>query len=260
MVMKTRSKLFNFVFCRCFCVVKNALWMFVLCIMLFGCAGNDNDSGRDSYGSMVRIADKARKSGNHDAAMNFYKKATEINAERPSAYLGLAECSIDKKLLDAASDYLKKAEERGGNRTISSYLRGKILLLKGSVDAAKEIFKKNGSVDALNALGAIHASKGEHKEAQSIFRKVIERDPNYIYAYRNLGLSLMCCKQYKDAIFYLENACSMKDASISNRMDLALAYGLSGNVQKAREIYANDFEGRVLDEKIAAIEDLLAEQ
>ncbi|MDR3155815.1 MAG: tetratricopeptide repeat protein [Holosporaceae bacterium] len=239
---------------------KSTLLSFsVLCLVLFGCVST-NVSKRDPYGSMVRIADKARKSGNHEAAMNFYKRAMEIDPEHPSACLGLAECCLDKKLLDAANDYIKKAEDKGCNRRISTYLRGKMLLLRGSVAEAEKIFSRNGSVDAMNALGAICASRGQHKKAQDIFKKVIARDTNYIHAYRNLGLSLMCCKQYKDAIFYLENACYMKDANISNRMDLALAYGLSGNVQKAREIYAQDFDGRVLEEKVAALEDLLAEK
>ena len=58
----------------------------------------------------------------------------------------------------------------------------------------------------------------------------------------------------------MENACSFPEANVSYRSNLALAYGLHGDVKKAREIYAKDFEGDELDEKIAYIEDMIADR
>jgi Flp pilus assembly protein TadD len=56
----------------------------------------------------------------------------------------------------------------------------------------------------------------------------------------------------------LENACSLPEANVTYRSNLALAYGLSGNIAKARAVYAQDFEGDDLEEKVAYVEDLLA--
>jgi Flp pilus assembly protein TadD len=182
----------------------------------------------------------------------------ESDPDNAAAMLGLAEAYIDLKLLDAASGYIKKAERQGCDLAKSSYLRGKILLLSGNDADAEKEFKKSGSIDALNALGAICDNRGEHKKAQELYKQVIAKSPNYIDAYNNMGLSLMLQGKYKEAIFYLENACSLPDANVAYRSNLALAYGLSGDVEKAKTIYAQDFEGAELNEKIAYLQDVIA--
>jgi Flp pilus assembly protein TadD len=67
----------------------------------------------------------------------------------------------------------------------------------------------------------------------------------------------MLVNKYKDAVFYLENACSLPEASVTHRSNLAIAYGLSGDLAKAKEIYAHDFEGDELEEKLAYLEDVI---
>lgn len=226
-----------------------------LVLLLSGCTGNNLDKESDH---LIRVAQKARETGNSEAAVNFYKRAKEIDASNPQIYLGIAEVYIDMKLLDAAIEYLKMAKEHGASVSKSCYLHGKIYLLTGQLDLAEKEFSKADSSDCLNALGAIYDNSGDHEKAQSFYKRVIAKDPNYIDAYNNLGLSMLLCKKYKEAIFYLENACSFPNANASYRSNLALAYGLYGDVKKAREIYAKDYEDEELDEKIAYIEDMIA--
>lgn len=226
-----------------------------LAFFLFGCA---NDISNKESDHLIRVAQKARETGNSEAAINFYKKAKEINENDPQIYLGIAEVYIDMKLLDAATEYLKMAEERSAPISKLCYLRGKIYLLSNQLDLAKKEFLKSDCPDCLNALGAMYDNSGDHEKAQRLYKRVISKDPNYIDAYNNLGLSMLLCKKYKEAIFYLENACSFPNANASYRGNLALGYGLCGDVKKAKEIYAKDFEGDELDEKVAYIEDIIA--
>lgn len=224
--------------------------------LLTGCSGSSDRGAELSSVSLIRIAQKARKSGNSEAAVNFYNKAIEISHGDADAYLGLAEVYIDTKLLDAAIEYIKKAENIGCEVSRSAYLRAKVALLSGETKKAELLLVKSGSVDAMNALGAIYDEREEHKKAQEMYKKVISQDPNYIDAYNNMGLSLLLCEKYRDAIFYLESACSLPEANVTYRSNLALAYGLSGNIAKARSVYAQDFEGDELEEKVAYVEDL----
>lgn len=226
-------------------------------IWLFGCSGPSSDGGGTSA-SMIRIAQKARKSGNSEAAISFYNRALKIDPSSATAYFGLAEVYIDTNLLDGALEYVKKAEELDGSPSKAAYLRAKVALLTGDSKKAEKLFMKSGSIDALNALGAIYDEREEHQKAQLMYKKVISMDPNYIDAYNNMGLSLLLSERYRDAIFYLENACSLPEANVTYRSNLALAYGLSGNIAKARAVYAQDFEGDDLEEKVAYVEDLLA--
>ncbi len=221
---------------------------------LSGCAGNDT-----SVDSMIRIAQKARSSGNTEAAVNFYNKALSMEENNTYAYLGLAEVYIDMNLLDAAEGYIKKAETNGAPIEKTAYLKGKIFLLRGNDTAAeKEFLKCASSVDALNALGAIYDGRGEHAKARDLYKQVISRSPNYIDAYNNMGLSFMIEEDYKNAIFYLENACALPDANAAYRSNLALAYGLSGQMNKAKTIYQQDYDGKNLEDKIAYLQELIA--
>ena len=221
---------------------------------LSGCAGNDI-----STESMIRIAHKARNSGNTEAAINFYNKALSMDSGNAAAYLGLAETYIDMNLLDASEEYIKKAEANGASTEKTSYLKGKIYLLRGNGTAAeKEFLKCSSSVDALNALGAIYDGRGEHKKAQALYKQVIAKSPNFIDAYNNIGLSFMEEGNYKSAIFYLENACSLPEANAAYRSNLALVYGLSGQMNKARAVYQQDYDGHDLENKIAYLEELIA--
>ncbi|MDR0753552.1 MAG: tetratricopeptide repeat protein [Holosporaceae bacterium] len=234
--------------------MKHAGNLFLVGLLLAGCAG----SGEGPAAPMIRIAKKARQSGNSEAAVRFYEKALALDPNNTKAFLGLAETYIDLRLLDAASEYIKKAEMNGGDASKSSYLRGKIYLLSGDDAKAEKEFLKSNSADSMNALGAVYDGRGEHQKAQKLYKQVIAKNPSYIDAYNNMGLSLMLCDKYEEAIFYLENACSLPDANVAYRSNLALAYGLCGKIEKAKVIYAQDFDGNELEEKITYLEDIIS--
>ncbi|MDR2794825.1 MAG: tetratricopeptide repeat protein [Holosporaceae bacterium] len=248
--------------------MKNNVVYGVVCVVLgailaTGCSADKNNAAHvvqngDNSAAMRRIAHKARKAGNIDAAINLYNKAIEIDPANPEGYLGLAESCMDKNLLDAASEHLKQAESHGCNRKKSSYIRGKIFLLSGDQGSAEREFIKYEGVDSLNALGAIYDSREEHQKAQRYYKRVIAMSPNYIDAYNNMGLSLLLCRRYKEAIFYLENACSLPEADVTYRSNLALAYGLAGNLSKVREVYAQDYDGTELERRVAYMKELIS--
>lgn len=232
--------------------------IFALTLILNGCSSPSGKSSRDGIAPMLRVAKEARKTGNPDAAISFYNKVLQISPNNAAAYLGLAEIYIDTNLLDAALEYIKKAENNKCDLGHSRYLRGKIFLLKGNIAEAEKVLLQSNSVDSINALGTIYDEREEHAKAQNMYKKVISINPNYIDAYNNLGLSLLLDERYNDAIFYLENACSLPEANVTYRSNLAMAYGLAGNINKARAVYAQDFEGEELEEKVVYLEDLLA--
>ncbi|GHU16158.1 hypothetical protein FACS189472_00600 [Alphaproteobacteria bacterium] len=240
--------------------MKNLAHVIAFAVLMSGCADTTRDEIADSEkgsSAMVRIAYKARKAGNIEAAINLYNKAIETNPDDPEGYLGLAMSYIDKNLLDAASEYVKKAQKVGGDPKKIAYIKGKIFIASGNDVEAEKEFLKYETADSMNALGTIYDLREKHSKAQALYKRVIAISPDYIDAYYNMGVSLMLCKRYKEAIFYLENACSFPDANVNNRSNLALAYGLSGDILKAREIYAQDFDGKELEERVAYLEDLV---
>lgn len=210
--------------------------------------------------SLYRVARKARMGGNPESAVKFYTKVLEAEPNMAKAYIGIAEAYVDMKLLDAAEANLKKAEKKGAPKSRTAYLRGKCYLLRGDLQAAKIQFSKYKTNDCLNALGAVYDNLGDHAKAQQLYKQVIISNPKYIDAYNNMGLSLMLTDDYKNAIFYLENACTLPDANATYRGNLALAYGLSGQVSKARAVYAQDYDGEELEQKIMYLQDIIAQK
>lgn len=228
-------------------------------LSVFSLSGCAEHNASDQAESLCRIAHKARLSGNPESAIKFYTRVIEVYPGMAKAYLGLSESYIDIKLLDAAESNLKKAEVRGANKSRIGYLRGKCYLLRGNLQAAKrEFLKFPNNVDCMNALGAVYDNQGRHEQAQALYKQVIAINPKYIDAYNNLGLSLMLSDNYKDAIFYLENACTLPEANSAYRGNLALAYGLSGQLAKARAVYAQDYDGDELEERVAYLEAIIS--
>lgn len=232
-----------------------SLFPVVVWLLLAGCA---QESDRDSNESLYRVAAKARIGGNPEAAIRFYTKALEGNPEMGKAYVGLAEAYIDLKLLDAAENNLRKADAKGGDKKKITYLRGKCHLLRGNLEEAKRQFQKYSTPDCLNALGAVYDNLGDHQRAQQLYKQVIVSHPKYIDAYNNMGLSLLLSDDYKNAILYLENACTLPDANATYRGNLALAYGLAGKIAQARAVYEQDYDGEELEQKVAYLEDIIS--
>jgi len=235
--------------------MKKVLFIVVSGLFLSSCT---NDSYDNSVDRLYRVAHKTRLDGNSEIAAKFYTKVIAAAPDMVEAYLGLAECYVDMKLLDAAESNLKIAAKKGGKGSRISYLMGKCYLLRGNLTAAKTEFSKYKTPDCMNALGAVYDNLGDHEKAQQLYKQVIVANPKYIDAYNNMGLSLMLSDNYKDAILYLENACTLPDSNPTYRSNLALAYGLSGQLQKARAVYAQDFDGEELEQKIAYLEDIVA--
>jgi len=91
------------------------------------------------------------------------------------------------------------------------------------VEAAKEPASKINKDKNISALGfALRAYKADEEknfsEAEQLYRKVIELDPDYALAYNNLGVTLNSMKRYDEAEPLLRKAIELDP-------DYALAYG-----------------------------------
>lgn len=78
-------------------------------------------------------------------------------------------------------------------------------------------------------------SAGQTDRSIEQTRKVFELDPNFWWAYQNLGLAYERKKQYVEAIAALEKACSV-DNSPSNLAYLGAVYGLAGKDADAKRV------------------------
>jgi tetratricopeptide (TPR) repeat protein len=77
---------------------------------------------------------------------------------------------------------------------------------------------------------------GEIDQAIEQARKAVELDPNFVYSRYMLGLGFRAKGMFKDAVAEMEKARELYGSSPSGLGDLGMAYGLSGETAKAREV------------------------
>ena len=196
-------------------------------------------STKREEGLFLRIANESLVHGNPDAAINFYDKAIQMDSKNVEARSGRAEALIALGKLDMALHEVNEGLAISPKHTQLLYSKGKILLLRGHIDPAREIFEKlHNNFKALNALGTIYDADGKHKDAQNCYQRAIRLNDQYSDAYGNLGLSIVVSGgDISSGIEYLERAIALPGASQTQKNNLALAYAIAGEYDKAQAIY-----------------------
>lgn len=89
--------------------------------------------------------------------------------------------------------------------------------------------------DAYLNLGVIAFQQKDYQKAFSLSQQAIQVLPVYGLAYNNAGAALLAEGETTGAIPYLERAVELMPNYTQGRMNLAIAYQRSGNIQKAVE-------------------------
>ena len=120
------------------------------------------------------------------------------------------------------------------------------LILMAKKDPLAENYFKNaiegspGRVDAYYHLGLFYQNNDELNKAQDIYRKINEIDPNFPYAYYNIGYILLEISRTPDeAKKYFAQAIKAKPDYYEAHFNLGLCFEETGDLIKAQECYQN---------------------
>lgn len=206
----------------------------------------------------IKIADESLALGNSDAAINFYDKAIADDPKNIHARSGRVEALINIGKLDMATQDINIGLKINPKCESLIYSKGKIYLLRGNVNQACKIFQSlPKNFKALNALGTIYDAERDHKTAQEYYKKAIEINDQYADAYSNLGLSIVLSGgDMVEGIEYLERSMTLPGASQMQKNNLALAYGLNEDYQKALSIYEETMPPSEAAEKVSRLKKL----
>ncbi len=109
-----------------------------------------------------------------------------------------------------------------------------------AIDAARQsIGYKSGFAPPHILLGFLLLDDHEIDEAYAEFKKALELDPDSADAATGLGAALLQKGMTEEAIKILSSNRPEQSASLMNSYELGRAYHLSGNTDKALEIYRN---------------------
>ncbi|WP_420348506.1 tetratricopeptide repeat protein [Pelagibius sp.] len=189
--------------------------------LVVGCASTDGGPayapagfGKDDASRaerLVRYCDRLAEEGKYLTALGLCARAHEIDPQNPETMMRIAGLLQTLDRDDAAAQtYTALLAQHPGHQE-ALYSLGKVYMDSGEVGMASIQFNRamvSNPEDPrpYNALGIIRDQAGEHQAAQELYRLALERNPRYLSARNNLGLSLALNGQRDEAIEVLAEA------------------------------------------------------
>lgn len=109
--------------------------------------------------------------------------------------------------------------------------------MKNWRDATHTSEKHDDDANYFNNSGIEEYDKGNYEEAEKWYKKAIDADPNFKWAYYNLGLVYEAYKQYQEAIEWYDKAIAIDYEYANAHNGKGVCYYALNNYKSAREEY-----------------------
>jgi Tfp pilus assembly protein PilF len=219
-------------------------WVLVFCLGVVSCAGNREARIRQSAATR-NLGESYMMHGKHTAALNEFIKAEALNPEDPYLQYDMGLVYMAKEKLDLAEAHFKKAIALKTGYSAAKNSLGVIHLMRQEWDAAIVVFKETVEDDLyatpqipLSNLGFAYYNKKDFTEAGKYYLEALKKDPEYVTAWRGLGLTYRAAGQNSNAVKALERAVKLAPDAAELHLELADTYKALGDVNKAKEGYA----------------------
>jgi len=234
-------------------------------LALNACSGMSQDSSKSSAGdktsksvasAMQKAGDASRERGDNRSAAAFYQRAHNSDPSAIGALNGLGESYAAAGIYKQAAASFRKALKLDDKNTRALRGLGNVLIAQDQPDLAIAEFQKVLALDnkdyrAYNGLGVAHDASAQHSKAQEYYYAGLEIVPGDINLRSNLGLSLAFSGHNKGAIDVLRPLAQRAGASPRDRQNLALAYGLAGNVDQATKFSRMDMDSQAVQRNLS---------
>ncbi len=226
------------------------------------------------------VGDTLEGSAKEALAVGDYKRANDIyhqlvdKDEKNVVYLAAyAETGRKSERFGAAIDAYDKLLKIDPTNLDAQEGKGLALMSKGDFTAASDVLGKVQEKDpkrwrTLNGLGILFVTRNMLDEAMAYFTEALTQSQNNVSVLNNVGLTLAIKKETKDATEALELASSLvaaDDKRTKERVDmnLALVYGIAGDLDKAEKVASRYLDGIALNNNLGfyaylAKDDMLA--
>lgn len=144
---------------------------------------------------------------------------------------------------------------------------GKELILSGRSKAGVEQLNKAIGMGEANwknysALGSGYDQSGQHDAARKAYNKALQLQPNEVAIHNNIGMSHILEGNLPAAETSLRAAQKLPEGEFNQtlRQNLALAVGLQGRFDEARDIASRDLPPKQVEENLAFLKKMLNEE
>lgn len=233
-------------------------WLAILPIALLMACGpqvSDDAPITEREMSLMHLAQNMYKNGDIAEAIRLYERAIDKSGNRVQAHMALADIYNQMDKFDKATEVLLRAKKRQKNHELVNLGLAKLAVKDNDPEKAIDYFddglKSNkDNIDLLNGKAVALDMIGEHKQAQLIYYRVIDlNDKDSDFVQSNLAMSYIMNGEYDDAIAMLKAIGDMEKSPVM-RQNLALAYGLKGNMKLARKWGLKDLTKKEFQENL----------
>jgi Flp pilus assembly protein TadD len=217
-----------------------------LCVAACGLGGGDSSGGQgDSYSSVVKQADEARKAGSLGEAVPLYARALQLNPDGTEAKIGLGQSYLSLGAGDEAAAQFRDVLAKRSGDTVARRGLAAALLSMGQPSLAVSQLAAVLEADpndyrAMNAMGVALDMQGQHEEAQTRYRQGIALAPDFVALRSNAGLSLAISGRGQEAVAQLAPIATGRSADGRVRQNLAFAYAMAGDPTNALTVSRHD--------------------
>ncbi|TFH93247.1 tetratricopeptide repeat protein [Vibrio ouci] len=226
--------------------MKKSIIALVLGLTLMGCQSAPQQQTDD-----LKLANTALLNGHADNALLIYKQRLESTPDDAELlFLAGSACNQSGRY-DEALHYLKKGQKISPSHQFEREI-GRSHLALGHLEQAKSALVKavnDAPSDdvALNSLGVTHSLLQEYQDAREVFTQAIALTPDSVEYRNNLALTWMLDGMPHQSIRILYPIYQRGEASSKVRLNLALSYAMSGDVEAAKQVAAQDLSQAELE-------------
>ncbi|MCC7260765.1 MAG: tetratricopeptide repeat protein [Alphaproteobacteria bacterium] len=204
--------------------------------------------------SVVRIARASAAAGDLGTAVNLYRQALAQDGNDLPLRMELASVLMKAGQAREARDILEEAETQApDNPDILENLAEAYIYVGNSDEAVKlaeSAMKKAPRAKLFGIKGVALDMQDEHDAAQEAYREGLKQFPKDDMLQTNLGMSLILQGHYDEAIKVLLEVAEGRTSFPKARQNLALAYGLKGQWDKAYALGLQDLTKEQAKENI----------
>jgi tetratricopeptide (TPR) repeat protein len=175
-----------------------------------------------------------------DEAEKYLRRSIELAPTFAKPHEDLGQLLFQKASYEEAVLVLRKAVSLDPNLDVAYFTLGKALgnLGRGiEADAAYEKSFELSPARKLMAQGLASHREGKFKEAEQVYRKIIEQDPDNVDVLRLLGLVVFVSNREYEAEKYLRKALSLAPDFVDALIDLGNVYKEGHRLEEAIECF-----------------------
>jgi Flp pilus assembly protein TadD len=227
--------------------IASILRLCVVAVLLSGCASIADSGAQAIRETLQQAAVATEAEGDYAAAANHYRNLVDRRPDDLEAILGLARNLRYSGHAKTAVEVLDASAATFGDAPTFVVERGKANLASGNVNEAINWLANARAKDEKNweihaALGIAYDLTEAFAKARESYDRALQLSKDNPVVLNNMAISAALAGDVERAIATLENAPPAARRSAQVRQNLALFYGIKGDMDKAEALAKMDLD------------------